>query len=151
MTDAISIVKAPERLWRADGDGGTLQATLAAAGVGEVALVDGKKARDKAAFMREVARALKFPDYFGANWDAFAECLDDLHWKDVPIFVVVAHGDALLADEPGELDPFLHIVEDAFADDPELPNSALKVIVAAPPTAAVIAAASQLGLAVGQV
>ena len=150
MTDAASIVKSPERLLRTDGNGAQIYATLAAAGVGEVGLVDGAKARDKASFMSAIAGALKLPDYFGANWDALAECLDDLHWHDVPILLVIDHGDELFADEPSQLETFLHVVADAFADNPELPNSTLKLIVAASPSAPVIAAAPGAGLAVGQ-
>ena len=151
MTDAAAIVKSSVRLWRADGSGAQLQSTLAAASGGQVALLDGAQARDKAAFMRAVASALQLPDYFGANWDAFAECLDDLHWHDAPILLVIDRGDELLADEPGELDTFLRVVADAFADNPELPNSALKLIVAGSPNAPAITAARRLGLPVGQV
>jgi len=34
----------------------------------------------KDGFLRIVSRALKFPDYFGMNWDAFEECLTDMSW-----------------------------------------------------------------------
>lgn len=36
--------------------------------------------RDKAALLAALAAALRFPDWFGANWDALADCLDDLQW-----------------------------------------------------------------------
>lgn len=32
---------------------------------------------DKASFLAVVAAALHFPDYFGYNWDALADCLGD--------------------------------------------------------------------------
>ena len=32
------------------------------------------------AFFQEVSAALRFPDYFGWNWDAFDECMTDLDW-----------------------------------------------------------------------
>ena len=42
--------------------------------------VDVADVADKESFLRSVARALQFPDYFGANWDAFNDCLTDLSW-----------------------------------------------------------------------
>lgn len=35
---------------------------------------------DKAAFLDRCARDLDFPDWFGHNWDALADCLTDLSW-----------------------------------------------------------------------
>ncbi len=35
---------------------------------------------DKRALLAQLAEAASFPDYFGHNWDAAAECLSDLNW-----------------------------------------------------------------------
>ncbi|MCA1665758.1 MAG: barstar family protein [Myxococcales bacterium] len=151
MSDPASIMKASERLWIGSAGGGAaaLQATLAAAKVGDVALLDGAHARDKSSFMAAIAGALRFPDYFGHNWDALADCLDELHWRDEPIVLVIDHGDELLADAPGEIDTLLGVFDEAFAPNPELPHSLLKVLVLATPSAALAAHARKLGLPLG--
>lgn len=40
--------------------------------------IDGGTVGGKAELMDALAAALRFPDYFGRNWDAVAECLEDL-------------------------------------------------------------------------
>jgi hypothetical protein len=42
--------------------------------------LDGSKITDKESFFKAIALAMDFPDYFGHNWDALRECLDDLSW-----------------------------------------------------------------------
>jgi hypothetical protein len=42
-----------------------------------VAVLDGENAGSRAGFFTEIARALRFPDYFGHNWDAVYDCLTD--------------------------------------------------------------------------
>lgn len=42
------------------------------------AAIDLAGARDKNAFLKAVANALDFPEYFGHNWDAFYDCLLEL-------------------------------------------------------------------------
>lgn len=38
---------------------------------------------DRAGLFRRSATALEFPDWFGHNWDAYADCLRDLSWLPV--------------------------------------------------------------------
>lgn len=60
---------------------------------------------------REWSAALQFPYYFGFNWDAFNECVNDLDWLLVPeVIIVVANADLILRDEPDEQKIFLDIM-----------------------------------------
>jgi RNAse (barnase) inhibitor barstar len=43
--------------------------------------VDGSRIKDKATFLDAFAAAFHFPSYFGHNWDAFEESLQDLSWE----------------------------------------------------------------------
>lgn len=43
-----------------------------------VTVIDGRGIRSKQEFLRAWAEAFAFPDYFGMNWDAFADAAPDL-------------------------------------------------------------------------
>lgn len=58
------------------------------------AMVDLRRARGKRALLNAFARVLEFPDAFGANWDALADCLQDLSWLEEQGVVVVVGGAA---------------------------------------------------------
>jgi len=50
-------------------------------------------ARGKQKLLSVLAGGLRFPRYFGFNWDALEECLADLSWLgDVPRVVIVHEG-----------------------------------------------------------
>jgi RNAse (barnase) inhibitor barstar len=42
--------------------------------------IDGNKCTTVEGLFNEFSRAFQFPDYFGSNWGAFDECLNDLDW-----------------------------------------------------------------------
>ncbi len=46
----------------------------------QVFYLDGREILSKETFLRKTAEAMKFPAYFGGNWDAFDECITDLTW-----------------------------------------------------------------------
>ncbi|MHC2334745.1 barstar family protein [Bradyrhizobium sp. USDA 4454] len=57
----------------------------------------------KATLLATLAAQLKFPDYFGTNWDAFEECICDLSWLQ-PGPVLMAHADVpLIGDVPNAI------------------------------------------------
>jgi len=63
----------------------------AAAGAADLACIriDIGHAHDKADFLEHMARAMGFPQWFGRNWDALADCLKDLSWLPGKGWVVV--------------------------------------------------------------
>jgi len=46
-------------------------------------------ASDKPALLATLGRALRFPPWFGANWDALEDCLTDLSWIEAPAHVLL--------------------------------------------------------------
>ncbi|HEX5125680.1 MAG TPA: barstar family protein [Rhodocyclaceae bacterium] len=46
-------------------------------------------ATDAKKLMHIFERALHFPDWFGANWDALADCLCDMSWQEADGYVLV--------------------------------------------------------------
>lgn len=60
--------------------------------------IDARTLADKDALLEALGRALRFPEYYGKNWDAFEECLFDLSWWAGPVAVCIEHAEALAAD-----------------------------------------------------
>ena len=52
-------------------------------------LIDGREINNKEQFLKKSALAMSFPDYFGANWDAFEDCLTDMSWHETDGFVIL--------------------------------------------------------------
>ena len=71
----------------------------------------------KEALMRCMARALKFPQWFGGNWDALEDCLSDLSWSPADGHVLLIEGaGGLTDDERGIFVEILALAAAGWAD-----------------------------------
>jgi len=69
---------------------------------------------DKPALLAEIARALRFPGSFGANWDALADSLGDLSWLPAPGYLLLLDHCGDLRDEaPDTFATLLEILDEA--------------------------------------
>ena len=65
-------------------------------------LIDGRAVTAKPALLGALAAALRFPAYFGANWDALADSLTDLSWLPAPGYALLIDHAAPLIDHAPE-------------------------------------------------
>jgi RNAse (barnase) inhibitor barstar len=66
---------------------------------GIVRHLNAEKMRNPASLFHEFAQSLGFPGYFGHNWDALVDCLDDLHsdWHgNANVAIVINNADLIL-------------------------------------------------------
>jgi Barstar (barnase inhibitor) len=89
--EAIIRGHAAPQIYRLDADLplAILAGQVAASG-GELFELDGELMSETAGLMAEFARVLRFPDYFGKNWDALSDCLTDLSCFDARSHFVLA-------------------------------------------------------------
>lgn len=73
-------------------------------------LPPGIDSKDK--LLRTLAQQLKFPDYFGMNWDALNDCLCDFDWTDKPE-IYLLHQDVPLMNDKKEQCTYLEILTEA--------------------------------------
>lgn len=68
----------------------------------------------KRILLERLAQALRFPDWFGHNWDALADCLDDLSWlPGTGLLVVLEHADDFAQQAPAEFTTAIEILREA--------------------------------------
>jgi hypothetical protein len=76
--------------------------------------LDTGTARNKMQFLTACARDLQFPVWFGGNWDALADCLQDFSWKPAPGHIVLWRGASTFAKAaPDDFATALEIFRDA--------------------------------------
>ncbi|MDP1767773.1 MAG: barstar family protein [Nitrospirota bacterium] len=77
-------------------------------------VIKGAKCQTTDGLLREWARALDFPDYFGHNWDALEECLADLEWLPAKGYILLITDAAqVLPDDDEEYATLLEVLRDA--------------------------------------
>jgi len=75
-------------VYHLSADARALASATASAGL-MVVYVDISHAHDKEDFLADLSKAMRFPDWFGGNWDALADCLKDLSWLQAKGWVVI--------------------------------------------------------------
>ena len=104
------LTAATNGVYRAPPDTAALRAAARDADL-RWAVVDLRRARGKRALLNAFARALAFPGTFGGNWDALADCLQDLSWLAGQGAVLAGRGAAdFAATAPGEQAVLLEIL-----------------------------------------
>lgn len=68
--------------------------------------------KSKTALLEALFVALRFPDYFGGNWDALEECIRDLSWLPSGD-VVLRHRDLPMPEDRPSLSIYLQILKEA--------------------------------------
>lgn len=112
--DSHSLLLAPEPPWVVRGDLAderTRSAIEEAGNLGIVVEVDGAAACTLESFFNVLSEALNLPDYFGRNWEALKDCLEDLEWLPGDSYLFIFRNvDQLFSDEPIERAAFLRIL-----------------------------------------
>jgi RNAse (barnase) inhibitor barstar len=76
--------------------------------------LEGSKIEKKDQFLNHAAVALKFPDYFGKNWDAFYDCLTDMDWVDAEGYAIYFdHTNAFAEHHESQLETVIELFQDA--------------------------------------
>jgi RNAse (barnase) inhibitor barstar len=63
-----------------------------------VSYFDGNLITDVKSLFIQFEKVLAFPDYFGHNWDAVADCLTDLNFSPTEIYILIFKGFNNFAD-----------------------------------------------------
>ena len=82
----------------------------------QIYLINGDEIRDKESFLRVVSIALKFPDYFGHNWDALNDCLTDMSCIDInhPIYMVYKNSKQFSEESPEDFHIAMEVIAQAI-------------------------------------
>ncbi|MDQ7990320.1 MAG: barstar family protein [Candidatus Dactylopiibacterium sp.] len=73
-------------------------------------------AHDAARVHDILSRALHFPEWYGRNWDALADCLCDLSWEEADGYVLIfQRADSLQRSAPEAFATLLAVLADAAA------------------------------------
>jgi len=75
---------------------------------------------------KELSYKLRFPEYFGDNWDALSDCLRDFNWIDQEGIVLV-HDEVPKLDET-TLDIYIQTLVEAVQDWKEGENHYLEIV-----------------------
>jgi RNAse (barnase) inhibitor barstar len=75
--------------------------------------IDLGQAHDVASLHNILERSLHFPDWYGANWDALADCLTDMSWNEADGYLLILQRtEVLQATDQKAFDTLLEVLRD---------------------------------------
>ncbi|NMB44187.1 MAG: barstar family protein [Clostridiales bacterium] len=82
-----------------------------------VAIIDGKNCTSTENVFIEFANVFKFPNYFGSNWSAFDECINDLEWLSSDSYILlIKNVNHVLQGETKDFRILLNILKDTAVE-----------------------------------
>jgi RNAse (barnase) inhibitor barstar len=79
-----------------------------------VRMIRGHRCHTAQSLLHEFAAALQFPHYFGDNWDALEECLNDLEWLHTgDLILCISNADKVLVGHRQDFETFVSILRSA--------------------------------------
>ena len=76
--------------------------------------IDLTKAADKDTLLTDIGKAMKFPDWFGHNFDALADCLADMEWRPAEGYLILLeHCDGIHGNAEADFVTTLQVFEQA--------------------------------------
>jgi RNAse (barnase) inhibitor barstar len=79
-----------------------------------IVMIDGPKCTTKGELFSMFGKEFKFPSYFGNNWDAFEECINDLTWVSAKGYlVIITNAEHLLRNSENDYKVFVAIMQEA--------------------------------------
>ena len=97
----------------ADSDIAAIAEAGAALGF-QVVSIDLAGCADTATLFARFAQALRFPEWFGQNWDALGDSLGDLSWLPATGYLLlIEHAGGWLAQAPADAETLLAVLDEA--------------------------------------
>jgi RNAse (barnase) inhibitor barstar len=76
-----------------------------------IRVIQGRHCETAESLFREWSAALQFPYYFGHNWDAFDECIQDLEWLPATCYIMfVTEVNLVLPQSPNDFDIYIRVL-----------------------------------------
>jgi RNAse (barnase) inhibitor barstar len=75
--------------------------------------IEGDLIKDSNSLFLEMSEKLKFPEYFGKNWNALQDCLRDLEWipSDYGYIIIWSNASIMMMTSPDEFFEFMNILQ----------------------------------------
>ncbi|WP_424887551.1 barstar family protein [Streptomyces sp. XH2] len=111
-SDPVPLAESWLRVVARDATARELDLLPASSGMTFVARLDGASMADSDGVFEQFWEQLRFPDYFGWNWNALLDCLRDLNWLPADRYlVVIENSTQLLSGSPEERGHFFGLLK----------------------------------------